>query len=57
MQPIYDEYSAIVYAMNSKNIYSTMVHGEWLMQGRQLKTIDKDAAIEEVKQLKTNNCK
>ena len=57
MQPIYDEYSAIVYAMNSKNIYSTMVHGEWLMQGRQLKTIDKDAAIEEIKQLKTNNCK
>ena len=57
MQPIYDEYSAIVYAMNSKNIYSTMVHGEWLMQGRQLKTIDKEAAIEEIKQLKTNNCK
>lgn len=57
MQPIYDEYSAIVYAMNSKNVYSTMVHGEWLMQGRQLKTIDKDAAIEEIKQLKTDNLK
>ncbi len=57
MQPIYDEYSAIVYAMNSKNIYSTMVHGEWLMQNRQLKTIDKDAAIEEIKQIKIDNRK
>lgn len=57
MQPIYDEYSAIVYAMNSKNVYSTMVHGEWLMQNRQLKTIDKDVTLEEIKQLKTHNCK
>ena len=48
MVPVYDIYSAVVYAMNSKNIYSSMVEGEWLMKGRQLTTLDKDAVVAEM---------
>ena len=51
MLPVYNEYAAIVYAMNSKNILSTMVGGEWLMKNRQLLTLDKDAIVEEMKAL------
>ena len=42
--PVYDPYSAIVYAMNSKNIRSVMIDGRWVMRDRQLLTIDKDEA-------------
>ena len=45
MQPIYDEYSAIVYAMNSKNIRSVMVGGEWSMYNRTLCHIDKEETM------------
>ena len=42
--PVYDPYSAIVYAMNCKNIRSVMIDGRWVMRDRQLLTIDKDEA-------------
>lgn len=45
MTPVYDEYSAIVYAMHSKNVRSSMVNGEWIMKDRQLLHIDKEATI------------
>jgi 5-methylthioadenosine/S-adenosylhomocysteine deaminase len=48
MQPIYDEYSAIVYAMNSKNIRSVMVNGEWSMYNRILCHIDKEKTMAEM---------
>lgn len=50
MVPVYDEYSAIVYAMNSKNIRSSMVNGEWIMRDRVVLQIDKEKAIEKMKQ-------
>lgn len=49
MIPVYDEYSAIVYAMNSKNIRSSMVNGEWIMLNRMVLNIDKDETIERMK--------
>lgn len=55
MQPVYDEYSATVYAMNSKNVRSTMVAGEWLMKDRILVRMDKEEVMEEVRQLKVEN--
>lgn len=51
MVPVYDEYSAIVYAMNSKNIRSSMVNGEWIMRDRVVLHIDKEKAIEKMKEL------
>ena len=51
MEPVYDEYSAIVYAMNSKNIRSSMVNGEWIMRDRVVLHINKEEAIENVKRI------
>ena len=43
--PVHDPYSAIVYAMNSKNIRSVMIDGRWVMRDRILLTIDKADTI------------
>lgn len=55
MQPVYDEYSAVVYAMNSKNIRSSMVNGEWIMHNREILHIDKEQAIENLKSIAVKN--
>lgn len=51
MIPVYDEYSAIVYAMNSKNVRSSMVNGEWIMKDRTVLHIDKEETMEQMKKL------
>ena len=51
MTPVYDEYSAIVYAMNSKNIRYSMVNGKWIMKNRKVLHIDKEETLESVKQI------
>ena len=51
MIPVYDEYSAIVYAMNSKNVRSSMVNGEWIMKNRILCRISKEETMEKINQL------
>lgn len=51
MIPVYDEYSAIVYAMNCKNIRSSMVNGEWIMRNREVLHIDKEGTIEDMKRI------
>lgn len=48
MIPVYNEYAAIVYAMNSKNIYASMVQGEWLMFNRNLCRLDKEETLREI---------
>lgn len=45
MIPVYDEYSAIVYAANSKNIRSSMVNGKWIMLNREVMNIDKEETM------------
>lgn len=57
MIPVYNDYSAVVYAMNSKNIRSSMVHGEWIMLDRVVLHIDKDEAIEDLKNIIVKNNK
>lgn len=54
MIPVYDEYSAIVYAMNSKNVRSSMVDGKWIMRNRTLCHVDKEATLESMKKLAAN---
>lgn len=51
MIPVYDEYSAIVYAMNSKNVRSSMVNGEWIMKDRMLLHIDKEETLAAIERL------
>lgn len=51
MIPVYDEYSAIVYAMNCKNVRSSMVNGEWIMRNRTLCHLDKEETLETIKAL------
>ncbi len=55
IQPVYNEYSAVVYAMNSKNIRSSMVNGEWVMYNRQILHIDKEQTIENLKNITLKN--
>ncbi|MDL2330756.1 amidohydrolase [Odoribacter sp. OttesenSCG-928-A06] len=42
MEPVFDEYSAIVYAMNSHNINASMINGEWVMKDRQLIKVNEE---------------
>lgn len=51
MTPVYDEYSALVYAMNSKNIRSSMVAGEWIMRDRNVLHIDKEKVLQEIREI------
>ena len=51
MIPVYDEYSAIVYAANSKNIRSSMVDGKWIMRNRKILNIDKTATLDAIKHI------
>lgn len=55
LMPVYDPYSAIVYAMNSKNIRSSMVAGEWIMRDRIVLHIDKEKVLEEIEEIVKNN--
>lgn len=52
MIPVYNAYSALVYAMNSKNIRFSMVNGEWIMKNRTVCHIDKEDTIERMKYFK-----
>lgn len=51
MVPVYNEYSAIVYAMNSKNIKHSMVHGEWIMKNREVLRLNKEEVVDRVKRI------
>ena len=49
MCPVYDEYSAIVYAMNSNNVHSSMVHGQWIMKARKVLHIDEEEILDQMR--------
>lgn len=57
MVPVYDEYSAVVYAMNSKNIRSSMVNGEWIMKDRVVLNVNKEETIGKIKEIALKNNK
>lgn len=47
MMPVNDKIAALVTAMHSSNITSTMCDGKWLMKDRKILTLDEDAILEE----------
>ena len=51
MIPMYNEYSAIVYAANSKNIRSSMVNGKWIMLNREVMNIDKEETMNAMRRI------
>ena len=51
MTPLYDEFSAIAYAMSSRNIQASMVHGEWIMKDRKVLHLDEEEVLEKVRNI------
>ena len=47
MMPVNDKIAALVTAMHSANIQSTMCHGKWLMRDRKILTLDEEAILKE----------
>lgn len=47
MMPVNDRIAALVTAMHSNNVQSTMCDGKWLMRDRKILTLDEDAIIKE----------
>lgn len=50
MMPVNDRIAALVTAMHSTNIESTMCDGKWLMRDRKILTLDEDAIIKEAQE-------
>lgn len=50
MMPVNDPIAALVTAMHSTNIESTMCDGKWLMRDRKILTLDEDAIIREAQE-------
>jgi 5-methylthioadenosine/S-adenosylhomocysteine deaminase len=47
MMPVNDKIAALVTAMHSSNITSTLCDGKWLMRDRKILTLDEDAILDE----------
>lgn len=47
MMPVNDKIAALVTAMHSQNIESTMCNGKWLMKDRKVLTLDEEAIVKE----------
>ena len=47
MEPVNDKIAALVTAMHSSNIISTMCDGKWLMRDRKILILDEDAILKE----------
>lgn len=50
MMPVNDRIAALVTAMHSNNIESTMCDGKWVMKERRVLTIDEEAVIKEAQE-------
>ena len=47
MMPVNDKIAALVTAMHSANIQSTMCDGKWLMRDRKILTLDEEVILKE----------
>ena len=50
MMPVNDRIAALVTAMHSANIESTMCDGKWLMKDRKVLTMDEEAILKEAQE-------
>ncbi|WP_240804480.1 amidohydrolase family protein [Qingshengfaniella alkalisoli] len=51
LQPVYDIYSTLVFAAGPSDIRATMVAGEWLMQDRQMITLETARIMSDARQV------
>ena len=51
LTPIFDVYSHLVYAAGRSDVETTMIHGQIVMQGRQLTTLDEASIMAEVHEI------
>lgn len=51
LHPVYDIWSMLVFAALPTDVQGTMVAGRWLMQGRNVSTIDQDKALADALQV------
>ena len=51
LHPIYDPYSALVFAALPSDVQSTMVAGRWLMRDRAVTTLDEEKTVADAKQI------
>jgi 5-methylthioadenosine/S-adenosylhomocysteine deaminase len=52
MTPLYDVYSALVYAASSHDIHTVIVHGRLVVRDRQVLTIDVETVKRDVLKLR-----
>ena len=51
LTPMFDPYSHLVYTVGRSDVATTMIHGQIVMQDRQLTTLDEASAISEVNEI------
>ncbi|KQT51713.1 amidohydrolase [Devosia sp. Leaf420] len=51
LHPMYDPYSALVFAAMPSDVTDTMVAGRWLMRDRQIQTMDKNKVVADANQI------
>jgi cytosine/adenosine deaminase-related metal-dependent hydrolase len=51
LQPLYDPYSALVYAASPRDVRTTIVHGRILMEDRIVRTLDAEAIKARLREL------
>lgn len=54
VQPIYDIYSALVFALNASDVRATMVGGRWLMRDREVETLESAKIVADALQVATD---
>jgi cytosine/adenosine deaminase-related metal-dependent hydrolase len=52
MVPMYDVYSALVYAANSRDVHTVIVHGRQIVRDREVLTVDVEKAKQDVLELR-----
>lgn len=51
MHPIYDIYSTLVFATIASDVQDVMINGKWVMQNREVQTLDKDKILRDTHQV------
>ncbi|MFH1428082.1 MAG: amidohydrolase [Patescibacteria group bacterium] len=54
LTPIYDPYSHLVYCVNGEDVNDVIINGRIVMRNREVKTIDEEKVLREVKSFKIN---
>jgi cytosine/adenosine deaminase-related metal-dependent hydrolase len=51
MQPIYDPYATLVFSAMPADVQDVMVAGEWVMRGREVRTLERRKVMRDALQI------